>query len=137
MHASSSIGCTAPYADTISDLKLAFVLVDYLMEQSVAVVVNGKPVWQFQHGVDVAQAVLVCVTTPATCEQPQGRVTTSGAGVLEVIWSATVGERESRLTIDDAEIAGAVELAAFAGARASRYRDGRDAADGRCLGMDS
>lgn len=40
-----------------------------------AVVVNGKPVWQFQHGVDVAQAVTVCVTTPAACEQPQGRVT--------------------------------------------------------------
>lgn len=41
-----------------------------------AVVVNGKPVWQFQHGLDVAQAVTVCVMTPAACEQPQGRVTT-------------------------------------------------------------
>lgn len=44
-----------------------------------AVVVNGNPVWQFQHGLDAAQAVTVWVTTPAACEQPQGRVTKSVA----------------------------------------------------------
>lgn len=38
---------------------------------------NGNPVWQFQHGLDAAQAVTVLVTRPAACEQPQGRVTKS------------------------------------------------------------
>lgn len=41
--------------------------------------VKGNPVWQFQHGLDLAHAVMVRVTTLSAREQPHGRVTKSAA----------------------------------------------------------
>ncbi|KAI9149979.1 hypothetical protein HJFPF1_09726 [Paramyrothecium foliicola] len=61
--------------------------------QSVLVVVNGNPLWQFQHGELVAHAVTVSVTTPGAVVQPQGKVTYSAIHALAFAFLPSSPER--------------------------------------------